>query len=794
MATSDRTSTVTIRFSTPGTQPPIYLAGSFSHPEWDPQEMEHKTKADGELEFTKEVEVQEGKQYQYKFRVGEGEWWVLNEEAPTVTDNIGNRNNLLSVPADYVSSAEFQQGKKNTDIPSSPNEDSESTDIDTQTPVKTNTKVVGNVADNLVNGSENLDKNVTEDSVPEIRQPTNTEAEAPPTKEPVQSPFAAKHTPRIDALQAEDSEAREGARTPDIANVAAEVAETAAFLDRGQSTPPISDEEAGRIGYRRLSNTPIPEVASTAAEVADVAAKLDENIITETEYTPNLNIVDDDDEFDYPPTPEEDRVPLFPHECPGPTDKVADSLESRRLSSPSTLINPAHDLRANFNDPTLVRFPTDRDGVFAQIHTLERQLPPDNTLPGSPGSPAIGTIASSRSFERLDMPSPRLLGNSSPSLHAISEDQELDNVSLNTRRHRNSALRSVSSMQDLNEESGHSIGRKSSSSEPASGQDGSISKAEAPISSAADEIKKPITDDASSESVIHHKIPKPTPNPNPLETTANKKELPSEQKSKSDIDTTPSKELLGESSPISPTDKSHAFSTENNKDMPIASQSPPEHLSINSDGVPDDSVPEAKPESSRPSLMERRQGSSRSIKDFTLGGSQTDSGGDQSPTTDQPTIEIDHVSPRQSPGKASPKAGNSLFPNTAPAVATPFIVGGERQLGHGQQDSVNIQGPTITLQEATPRSSLRPSEADTAETLTKGESSATSTNEGNSELVSRKKQKAVSPTADRPLTPNSMPSNKEVKSRNFLKAFWRVVFVDWIGGFITRLCGGRRDA
>jgi hypothetical protein len=83
MATSDHTSSVTIRFSKPGTQPPIYLAGSFSHPEWDPQEMEHETKADGELEFTKEVEVQEGKQYQYKFRVGEGEWWVLNEEAPT---------------------------------------------------------------------------------------------------------------------------------------------------------------------------------------------------------------------------------------------------------------------------------------------------------------------------------------------------------------------------------------------------------------------------------------------------------------------------------------------------------------------------------------------------------------------------------------------------------------------------------------------------------------------------------------------------------------------------------------
>lgn len=63
--------------------------------------------------------------------------------------------------------------------------------------------------------------------------------------------------------------------TPDIANVAAEVADAAEDLDRASPTPPISDEEAGRIGYRRMSNTPIPEVAKTAAEVADVAATLD---------------------------------------------------------------------------------------------------------------------------------------------------------------------------------------------------------------------------------------------------------------------------------------------------------------------------------------------------------------------------------------------------------------------------------------------------------------------------------------------------------------------------------------
>lgn len=81
-------------------------------------------------------------------------------------------------------------------------------------------------------------------------------------------------------LRAHDAEpdivvVRSETRTPDIAEVAAEVADSAATLDREQPTPPISDEEAGRIGFRRMSTTPIPEVANTAAEVADIAAKLD---------------------------------------------------------------------------------------------------------------------------------------------------------------------------------------------------------------------------------------------------------------------------------------------------------------------------------------------------------------------------------------------------------------------------------------------------------------------------------------------------------------------------------------
>jgi hypothetical protein len=63
--------------------------------------------------------------------------------------------------------------------------------------------------------------------------------------------------------------------TPGFANTAAEVADSAAMLDREPSPAPVSDEEAGRTGERRMSNTPIPQVALTAAEVADIAMIID---------------------------------------------------------------------------------------------------------------------------------------------------------------------------------------------------------------------------------------------------------------------------------------------------------------------------------------------------------------------------------------------------------------------------------------------------------------------------------------------------------------------------------------
>jgi hypothetical protein len=103
--------------------------------------------------------------------------------------------------------------------------------------------------------------------------------------------------------------------------------------------------------------------------------------------------------------------------------------------------------------------------------------------------------------------------------------------------------------------------------------------------------------------------------------------------------------------------------------------------------------------------------------------------------------------------------------------------------------------PDIILSPATPSSSLKnrpsnkpdsgPTSLDTGKTT-----SIFAEESNNSNLKSRKA--TASPIPERPLTPSSMRA-KDPKSRTFLRAFWHVVFVEWIGGFIMRLCGGNRN-
>ncbi|KAK7941160.1 Pt repeat family protein [Apiospora aurea] len=90
---------VTITYRKPGTSPPVFLSGTFSDPPWQPKEMSYVVDDDSNHIFQLKTSAPEGSKIEYKFRLGPGDWWVLDETAGTVADDLGNLNNVMTVPA-----------------------------------------------------------------------------------------------------------------------------------------------------------------------------------------------------------------------------------------------------------------------------------------------------------------------------------------------------------------------------------------------------------------------------------------------------------------------------------------------------------------------------------------------------------------------------------------------------------------------------------------------------------------------------------------------------------------------
>lgn len=72
----------TITYRSPGAEPPIFLAGSFTSLEWGLQEMAFSREDGGDYIFESRVFVEPGKEYPYKFKAGNDGPWVLDESKP----------------------------------------------------------------------------------------------------------------------------------------------------------------------------------------------------------------------------------------------------------------------------------------------------------------------------------------------------------------------------------------------------------------------------------------------------------------------------------------------------------------------------------------------------------------------------------------------------------------------------------------------------------------------------------------------------------------------------------------
>ncbi|KAK4198164.1 hypothetical protein QBC40DRAFT_284210 [Triangularia verruculosa] len=467
--------TAVITYEKPGTQPPIYVAGTFSNPPWTPEVMSYTTEENGEHLFTKEVHGEVGSKHQYKFRIGDGDWWDLAPGQPTVTDEHGNTNHEMviqpkdeppvedkkptevpeetqapkepvevhekldtpkeptEVPEEAQAPKESNEVPKETHAPEQPAEGTEETPAlkePTDVPEETHAQKAPEVPEQT-----EVPEQPTE--VPEKAQAAKEPAEAPEqaeaTKEPVAEESAAvsEHAeapkepteapaetqsqsepaevpeenkiPKISvkdssssnvvlpsdsilqSIKAQEIRTQSGTGTPDFVRTAAEVADSAALL---HEDVPAKDP---RDGLLERAPTPMSKTAATAAEVADTAEVLDQvDAILISESQP-----DDDSLFGAPSGNNGEDIlalksPLFPHECPSPPTS-GDAVQPRE--SREEEISPLEELdpdQIDLNDPTLERFPSNREGIMDTVRKLETSLNEDQaSFEGAPPSPVI---------------------------------------------------------------------------------------------------------------------------------------------------------------------------------------------------------------------------------------------------------------------------------------------------------------------------------------------------------------------------------------------------------------------
>lgn len=196
------------------------------------------------------------------------------------------------------------------------------------------------------------------------------------------------------------------------------------------------------------------------------------------------------------------------------------------------------------------------------------------------------------------------------------------------------------------------------------------------------------------------------------------------------------------------------------------------------------------------------------VPDFEGVGNSSNTNGISAENERKTSVDVQEVGPESPPnGVVEPAAGEAeehtdaegvtqmpSIPNIEdikPKEPAPFVEDSGPVDDKTPREIVSPEeGPNIMVSPATPGSSLNTKKSDPFDQPAKvdtAKASAIEEENGRTNLKSRK------PIVERPITPTSMRSQgKDAKSKNFLKAYLHLFFVEWIGGLIMRLCGGGR--
>ena len=395
-------------------------------------------------------------------------------------------------------------------------------------------------------------------------------------------------------------------------------------------------------------------------------------------------------DFDEPAVPD-NKAPLFAHECVGmelyegddapdlleDEDNSADYEEDRR---PSTVVYD-DDEDVDLNDPTLVKFPSNRDEIIDTVRKLEGGLNEDH-------SDVEGLI-----------PLSPVVGPSGPQNHDLVGDFLVSSPAVSSPIvPRGSGSGSGSRLLNLPRAS---LGSMSSDRSSALSL-GSISEAE----------EAGVDDEAGEPPVLL------TPKPRSRRSDEDMKSPTSDDD-----------EAVVMKSGNDKSDKSREASS--NEDTPVRSP--------RGDRTPRETATGTETKSSH-------DDASRAQPDANLAPA---SGATASQTSDPPS--------QANGGSRSP----CLF----------------AQPGEGPREVVNLAGSTKT---------------DAGQSASENENTTQSTgvDNGTQSQVRRR-----GPAPDRIATPSSINQAgiQAAKSGGWFRSFFRMIFVDWIGGFISRLCGGKRE-
>ncbi|MCJ1286348.1 hypothetical protein MMC26_005693 [Xylographa opegraphella] len=387
---------IEITFKSPGACPPVYVSGAFTDPPWQVCEMKYHTTirqrdeegTSAELReylFYKQFQVSQG-HWQYKFRLGPGDWWVCDENAEVVADGAGNRNNLLVVIPTNIEHACVS--KRIHVKPLACNQDSSqdsawerteldlTSHIDYQEPIKENTQMYCHIEGHL---NPNCSREVYVEAKDSSVQPSQgSESISDQVYVPQQWP------------------------NPLHSMASCEISKTSKLMIPSLSLQEVDSykfPENDVFGDRKMSTTDIEKVKllmsiPSPGSPATFVRAIDEGDNNDLDNAYGVSRIS--------PGPVEwtsSHAPLLPHECltcenigyvyhENHTQDV--HTVPRHPDTSKSVSEQEAGTPANFNDlddPSLELFPSGAQNILQRMATLHKELPPDETVTSDHESP-----------------------------------------------------------------------------------------------------------------------------------------------------------------------------------------------------------------------------------------------------------------------------------------------------------------------------------------------------------------------------------------------------------------------